>query len=209
MPLTPRNEASVKCAILVNAVASLEPRRFTMKVPGKAPLWVAGATLAAGFGVLVVLSLLQPAPAHLPGLWDFASATWGDGVALPLMAGSLTYAVRALPPARREAMLAVLAGLAGGGLGVATQVSWLSADTPRLNWTLPQPHHFTTAGWYHAGFLVAVSAVLAALWTVALWRAARAVQLERRAEGALATALAAGVSFVVFLALDAHRAILP
>jgi hypothetical protein len=180
-----------------------------MKVPGKAPLWVAGATLAAGFGVLAVLSLLQPAPEHLPGLWDFASATWGDGVALPLMAGSLAYAVRALPPTRRDAVLAAVAGLAGGGMGVATQVSWLSADAPRLNWTLPQPHHFTAAGWYHAGFLIGVSAVLAALWTVGVCRAAFAVQLEKRAVGALATALAAGVSFVALLALDAHRAILP
>jgi hypothetical protein len=44
-----------------------------------------------------------------------------------------------------------------------------------------------------------------------LWvcRAAFAVQLERRAVGALATALAAGVPFVALLALDAHRAVLP
>lgn len=166
---------------------------------------LAAATVAvAGFGVLTAFWALQPSPAHLPGLFDFASATWGDGVALPLMAGSLAYAIRLLPAARHDAVLAGVAGLLGAAIGVATQVSWLGADAPRLNWTLPRPHHFTAAGWYHAAFLVLMCAAAAALWVVALNRAARSPRLPARAGTALAMAFAAGVAFLGLLAADAH-----
>jgi len=183
-----------------------------MKLPGGAVIWAvitAVAVGAAGFGALVVLSALQSRPAHLRGLFDFASATWGDGLMLPLMTGLLGYAVRALPPARHDARSAAAAGLFGGVLGVTSQASWLLMDAPRLNWTLPRPHHFNAAGWYHAAFVAVICTVAAARWALAQNRAARVDSLPRRVVVALATAFAAGVSFVALLLVDAHAGATP
>ncbi|WP_173082084.1 hypothetical protein [Phytohabitans rumicis] len=165
------------------------------------------AVCAAGFGALTVFSALRPAPAALPGLFDFASATWGDGLALPIMCGALVYAVRTLPAARRDAPLATAAGLLGGALGMATEAVWLRADSPRLNWTLPQAHHFTVAGWYHAAFLVLVCTGAAALWALALHRTAHAGRLPWRTKWSLAVAAAAGAAFLALLMVDARAAV--
>ncbi|WKV75326.1 hypothetical protein AW27_029645 [Streptomyces sp. PCS3-D2] len=73
----------------------------------------------------------------------------------------------------------------GSLLGSWTQVQWLRDDAPVLNWTLPRPHHFNAAGWYHAAFLIAMSGVVAALWAWGLMRTAHAPDApdRRRAAG--------------------------
>jgi len=118
-------------------------------------------TFVAGFGVLSVWSVCTTTPAGLLRLGDFYSATWGDGLFLPLAVGSLLYLVAGLGSIGRRS----LAGLAAVGLvaGVVSQVAWLVDPAPRLNWTLPEPHHFAAAGWYHAVFLAVLSAVFVAL----------------------------------------------
>ena len=75
--------------------ASLAGRSGATTVPVGAALLV----LASGFGALLAFWLGGPHPAALPGLFDFTSATWGDGLLLPVMTGLLGYAVRTLPAA--------------------------------------------------------------------------------------------------------------
>jgi hypothetical protein len=174
-----------------------------MKVPEG--IKAAGLVWLAGFGALTVFALIRPGPARLPGLYDFASATWGDGIAVPLMTGSLVHAARTLPPATRDAAVATMAGLLGAGLGVASQAYWLSVDTPQLNWSFPRPHHFNAAGWYHAVYLVVMCGIAAALWALALNRAVRAARVRR----SLFLALAAGAAFLALLAADAQAGRLP
>jgi hypothetical protein len=168
---------------------------------------VAWAVLAAGFIALAVFYSVLPHDTALPGLFDFLSATWGDGLALPVMSGALVFAIGRLPPTPRDLPVSIGAGLLGASLGVATQVQWLRADAPRLNWTLPRPHHFNVAGDYHAVFLVAMCALTAALWALVLLRFALApgrLAVRRSAVAACLLAAAAGVAFVVLLVVDSQ-----
>ncbi|MFF7205343.1 hypothetical protein [Streptomyces sp. NPDC008141] len=161
--------------------------------------------LAAGFGALLAFSAATPRPTGLPGLFDYVSATWGDGLALPAMTAALSYAIGRLHAVPRERMAAAAAAVLGAALGAATQMQWLRDDTPHLNWTLPRPHHFNTAGVYHAVFLTAMCAITAALWTAALLRIGGASSNSagrRAALAAIGVALLAAVSFSILLTID-------
>src|SRR5262249_6636403 len=126
----------------------------------------AGLVGTAGFGALAAFYAVAPYHTALPGLYQFLSATWGDGLALPVMTAALVYATSRLPVAPKEGLISIGACVAGAALGAATQVQWLSDDAPRLNWTLPRPHHFTAAGTYHAFFLTGMCGLAAALWAL-------------------------------------------
>jgi hypothetical protein len=166
---------------------------------------MAGAVLAAGFVTLMVFYLAAPHARALPGLFQFLSATWGDGLALPVMTGALVFAVGRLPAGPHELPVSIGAALLGASLGIATQVQWLRDSSPRLNWTLPRPHHFNVAGVYHAVFLTAMCALAAALWTAALLRFAQApgrLAARRDAIAAVLLAALAGILFVTLLVAD-------
>lgn len=122
------------------------------------------------------------------------------------MTALLVYAVRTLPAARGDRRFALLAGAFGGALGLASQALWLAAGHPRPNWTLPRPHRFTAAGWYHAAFVTLMCAVTAALLAVALNRITLAAYRPRAAVAALAGGFACGLAFIALLALDADVA---
>jgi hypothetical protein len=185
-----------------------EPSRGSPSLRGPVAHAAAAASVvcAAGFCVLNVLAALRPGPPHLPGLYDFASATWGDGLVLPVMTGSLVYVIGRLPPGGRELPVAIGSALLGASAGVATLAASLAAETPRLNWTFPEPHRFNAVGWYHAGFLVAMSAAATGLWTVAIYRVANVARTPRPVGAALAVATAAAVAFVTLLFADARAA---
>ncbi|MGV9977011.1 hypothetical protein ACWDUH_04970 [Micromonospora wenchangensis] len=170
------------------------------------------AAATAGVGVLLTgfgaLNAFEAAaqPVHgLPGLYDFASATWGDGIALPVMTAALVYALAVLPPGRYDRAAAGLGAVVGAALGAATQVLWLRDDTPALNWTLPTPHRFTGAGWYHAVFLTVMCALTATLWSLLLARlATTGTECRRAAGGPVMVAVVAGAAFIALLAVDSH-----
>jgi hypothetical protein len=117
-----------------------------------------------GFGALNVwwLATRHTVPAGMPGLYQYYSATWGDGLLLPVAVGGLWFLTRQVkasqqPISRRLIVVSTIVGTIGGGM---SQVGWLLDPAPRLNWTFVQPHHFTAAGWYHAMFLVVITAVV-------------------------------------------------
>lgn len=136
--------------------AALTPRRWA--------LLSASAVGCLGFGVLALLSLAGVGQEDLAGLYTFRSATVGDAILLPLLAYCL---VRLAGLHRawqtRERRVVRYAGAAGLLCGAALQAQWLLDPEPRLNWTLPAPHRFNIAGWYHAAFLVLACAGFAAL----------------------------------------------
>lgn len=45
------------------------------------------------------------------------------------------------------------------------QIQWIVSDYTKLNWTIPQTHHFNVAGWYHAVFFIFMFGVYAYLIT--------------------------------------------
>lgn len=125
------------------------------------------AIFGFGYAALWLFWTFGDPPPGLPGLYAFRSATWGDGLLLPLLAlclRVLTLRLRAAgeaPPHRRGIVTAT--ALTGAALGGAVILSWLLDDRPGLNWTNPRPHHLNAAGTYHAVFLVLACATFAGL----------------------------------------------
>jgi hypothetical protein len=136
-------------------------------------LLTGGGTFAAGFGALNAFWQLGDWRRDVPGLWDYRSATIGDGVLLPLAAGVLVAAGSRVPTAPRERIAITSAGILGATAGALLQIAWLRDPSPQLNWTLPAPHTFNAPGLYHAAFLTVASGLFSA-WTMrVLWRVRR------------------------------------
>jgi len=147
------------------------------------------AVLVAGFGALLGFWLGGSHPPELPGLFEYPSATWGDGLLLPLLAFCLCRLIAGLPEAggRRPTLLAGVVGAVAGGLVIVT---WVTDPAPSLNWTMPEPHRLNLPGVWHAGFLVLASGLFAALWVELLRRLRHASRVQ--AGVALQSAAAAG-----------------
>jgi hypothetical protein len=176
----------------------LSPRSFAVVV--------ALTVLGFGFGALSVASVVMSYSPELRGLYTYRSATLGDGLLLPLWAYGLVRAAAMQDRWSARARLVITcAAIAGGAAGVATQVAWLTSATTAPNWTIPAPHTFNFAGWYHATFLSLASAMFAAL-SAAVWLrvrrepAAQAVS-RLRARGAFAITCPP-LAFASLLALD-------
>lgn len=113
------------------------------------------AVFVAGFGALLAFWLGGDPRPDVPGLFDYAAATLGDGLLLPLLAFTcflgFAFAPDPAPGERRW----TLGGVVGGSVVAAViQVVWLLDPDPNLNWTLVAPHELNTAGWWHLGFFV-------------------------------------------------------
>lgn len=106
-----------------------------------------------GFGALNAFWHFGNYDPSLPGLYDYKAATcWGDGLFLSLGAGGFCV-LRTLFPSESSAARFISAALFL--IGVATQGSWLLDQNISLNWTIPEPGHFNTAGIYHAAYFSA------------------------------------------------------
>jgi ABC-type Co2+ transport system permease subunit len=173
-------------------------------------LSIALAVLLTGFGMLCCLWFFGRWPSHVPGLFDYRSATWGDGILLPISAFALAHASRQLPPASGELQWNIAAALAGVTVAAAAQILWLLDPHPRLNWTIPAPHRLNYAGVYHAVFLVAASGLFTVLWVLALrrMRAARPIRASHfRGSGLwIVVALLCTGAFFALLMVDNQAA---
>lgn len=169
--------------------------------PSRRPeFWIALAVFAAGYGVLTMMWWLGDWRADLPGLYDYRSATLGDGALLPALAAALVaLGKRAATAEARWVGIATVLGIVAGAV---TQLLWLSDPAPRVNWTLPHPHHFNVAGWWHAGFLVAACGLFSGLW---VWALSRIGANERRS-GMAATRASLG-SFPATVAVASSLAL--
>lgn len=178
-----------------------EPRGQRALVVGLAS---AGAVAAAGFGVMNVFWRRAGVSEDLPGLYDYLSSSWGDGILLPLAAGGLTYLRATLDPARAERLVGGASAAAGALVGLGVQIAWLLDDAPELNWTLPAPHQFNGAGLYHAGFLVSMCGYASWLAATTTLRAGVPNKRSFRPDGriALALALTSAAGFVALLIFD-------
>ena len=142
----------------------------------------AGGTFVLGFGVMNAFWFLGKHPPELPGHWDYRAPIIGDGLFLPVAAGILAAALESLPPALRERRIALGSAIFGAVAGATSQWAWLRDRAPSPTWILPEPHHFTSAGRYHAAFLVAAAAWFAGSGMVVLWRL-RSLGQEKGARG--------------------------
>jgi hypothetical protein len=168
---------------------------------GRAAVMAAG-TFLAGFGAMYTFYSVTDHRQDLRGLFTYESATWGDAVLLPIIAASLSLSISGLAAARRERVVASIGGAFGLAVGAASQVGWLIDPNPGLNWTLPRPHQFSAAGWYHAAFLSGASAAFAGASALALTRAIQAPVVPSSVRRSLIAATAATVAFAGLVIYD-------
>lgn len=134
------------------------------------------AVLLSGSGVLVPMWLMLPWPADQHTWPDFRSGSFGDAVLLPTLTFALVrLAIAHRAPAERYTA-GILGGLLGAGAGAVVQWFWWSDPQESISWAFIAPHEFSIAGWWHAGFFVAVGGLLGGL---AFEAAAHTARLSR------------------------------
>jgi hypothetical protein len=149
--------------------------------PGRMAITYSAAIFVLGFVAMFVFWEFGSYSPSLAGFPSFRSATWGDGLFLPVQALAIKHITGMLPPRRGHWPERLSAGL-GALLGALVVInSWLD-PAPRTNWVMPRPHQFNAAGYWHSGFLIFACAVFAHLWTDFLLRlrSARISGLEVR-----------------------------
>jgi len=155
------------------------------------------STFVAGFGAMNAFWFAGPRDESLRGLYDYWSATLGDGLALPLVAFGLAGACANVNPAKWRIWIAIL----GASLGVVTQATWLADPHPQLNWTFPETHRFNAAGWYHAAFMVGGGFAFGWLAGAVLPNL-RDARIRDSLRGWLTLSIAGAFLFICTLALD-------
>ncbi len=172
------------------------------------PLAGAAALLLGGYVPLLLLWGYGSHPAGLPGLFDYRSATWGDGLLLPLLALCLGRLMVDLPKVstRWPTIIAVIMGAGAGGLVIVT---WLTDPAPSVNWTMPRPHRLNLPGVWHAIFLVMAAALFAGMW-VELLRRLRSARRDQAGTSLRSTAavgaIASTTGYAWLSAVDSGRA---
>lgn len=122
------------------------------------------AVFFSGFFIMNILWHILPRISGLPGLYYYRAATIGDGLFLPVMVGAAVAFLSMQPSPKKSVKIA--SGIAGGIsalLGAGLQISWLFNADIGVNWTIPRPHYFNLAGWYHAAFFTGMFFVLGIL----------------------------------------------
>lgn len=165
------------------------------------PLVHACGVFVAGFGVMNIFSAFGE-PTDLRGLYSYWSASLGDGIFLPVSAGAIAYCKRILPQVPGEVKVGRIGASAAVIIGMATQASWLLDADPALNWTLPEPHVFNAAGWYHAGFTIGGACYFAFQLSTLAMRLGGSYSLPRGLLGGLLLVGASLACFVITVLTD-------
>ncbi len=123
----------------------------------------------SGFGVMYLFWILGTYPKNLPNLFSYYSSAIGDSVFLPILSAGFTmfFLNSDYKLSKKQKIIAIIFGIIGIFSGIALQASWLINPDIGLNWTIPKPHHFNAAGWYHAVFLILMFAFVE--YSLAKW----------------------------------------
>ncbi len=121
---------------------------------------------ATGFLIMYLLFIQWKSnnpDSTLPGFFYYKAAYIGDPICLPLLTGTLCYhhvsqGKKLFKFKKASKIIAVIAFI----ISIIMQAEWLINDNTRLNWTIPRPHCFNVAGWYHAFFFVAMITIVVA-----------------------------------------------
>lgn len=153
------------------------------------------AIFVAGL-ILPIWWLVARPVGHLPGLGAYPSAYLGDTILLPVGCLILVIGIRNLLPAQHEYVGAAVGATVAAAAAIAVQAAWLRDPHPRLNWTLPRAEHFNAAGWWHAIYFTAMSAVVFTLAIVFLLR----VRHNRRSDQGSVSKVSDSPGAVILLA---------
>lgn len=172
-----------------------------------APLAVGLLVFLGGFFPLLLVWWLGGYVDDQRGLFHFRSATWGDGLCLPLMAGALVLlnSRMSVPPSKVRRKRA---GIVGAALGAGIQIFWLADPDPTSNWTFPAPHEYNFPGWLHFWFFIGACSLFTVLWTEFFYRlrgtySAHPSEGRKQLEsGAFALALGTAGAFTWMVSVD-------
>lgn len=125
----------------------------------------------SGFAVMYFMWVRLGSHQGLPGFFSYRAATIGDGICLPILTGAMVmFMQRNKVFYRQRRKVCAIMSLIAALIAVGIQASWLIRDDTVLNWSIPIPHHFNVAGWYHSLFFVAIFGIVAyqlcAIWFI-------------------------------------------
>lgn len=139
----------------------------------------AAGYLAVGIGTLIVAFGIQAA-INVWLLWHdtmlvvryratlgYQSAVFGDGMLIPMV--NVIIASLLLDWRRSIRLRSFLPALALSALVTGT-VHWYQASRGLVNWTMPQPYHWTVVGYYHAAFMFGELSLVAYFLAHTLWK---------------------------------------
>jgi len=129
-------------------------------------------TLVVAFGIQAAVNawLLYHQTAlveHYRATLGYRSAVIGDGLLMPIInmvIASMLLDWRKGITARSFAPAFVLSALLTG------TVHWYQAAHGLVNWTMPQPYHWTGMGYYHAAFMFGELTLIAYFLAHTLWK---------------------------------------
>lgn len=177
----------------LSTAAARHREHLVSLTPTTAGVVAAILVFSVAFGGLATFWQFGSHPEDLPGLYDYPSAVLGDGVLLPFAAAMLTTFICLTPSVPGDRSKAATALLVGAGLGALTQVILVLDASPTLNWTLPEPHSPSPAGYYHSALIV----VLGGTFTSLVFTAAVRSQRLLRDDPDLARRYFTGVPFTL------------
>ena len=171
----------------------------------KAGVLSGGIVFLCSFFTLNILYLIwrhHNPESTLRGLYDYKAAAIGDPICLPLLIGSLTARaiLTAQTPKPWQKRCCMTFGILGGLVGAFLQATWLLRDDMELNWSIPELHHFNSAGWIHAVFFTLVIGAIVYL----LFRRALYPERETAQKPLLILDFIADFSACFFMQLHAH-----
>lgn len=122
-----------------------------------------------GFGAMYLFWIFGTYPKELPGLFSYYSSGIGDSIFLPILSAGFTmfFLNSEYKLTKKQKIAPIVFSIIGAVSGIALQTSWLINPDIGLNWTIPKPHYFNVAGWYHAVFLVLMFSFVA--YSLAKW----------------------------------------
>ncbi|MCL2046704.1 MAG: hypothetical protein FWG88_10020 [Oscillospiraceae bacterium] len=123
-------------------------------------------TFIIGWCSMLVFWISYGKPADR-GFTFYVSFLFGDSIFLPILAGSLLVYVKLTgvkhdnqAPSLFQKRIAWIVAIISALIGAIIQGSWLLDNQIELNWTIPNPHEFNGAGWWHAAFFVFYFAIM-------------------------------------------------
>lgn len=159
-------------------------------------------TLLVGFISMHIFWINDIHDPNLRGFFSYKAATFGDGICLPVLVGC---SVVCLLYGKEEKIgfykPCIYIGIIGAILGIVVQGSWLISDETLPNWTIPEVHHFTAAGYYHAIFFVLMFGYIGFAFS-AIWRLRRRRGFSVKQEFCFWGIISSGSGFLYCLALD-------
>lgn len=132
---------------------------------------VGSLNLLFGFGAMYFLWKYTNVFFDVNGFFDYYAAVFGDGIFLTGVIGFGWYFIKIneIGLSARVEKGCKLFGIFAFFVGVLIQISWLLNKDIEPNWTIPQAHTFTLAGWYHACYFSIMFGIIAYLSLMAVY----------------------------------------